>query len=390
MAAYYRRRRNKRWKRFTPDVKRVYWDSDTWDNPDKLPINYAYNVPEVPKPKDGPSLTELGVTWDILEVLTYYKDKNAKKPECMMSKIGDHLTSLVLTVIFTAIMVFVVTSPSRSSRGGSKLFELFGILLGITGGFYTIGFLWLLFITPFKALRARINFKKLSATSGPSPLLGGKTMQEVELIMMEREKIISSINLEYKAKCEARTAEIWRRHRLRIERLNAKRKLEKLQLEEKDKAKRYENENFPILAINPSYWSDGSSAEKGLELERKFSKLLRDGGYMVKLTPVSGDDGVDIIANKDDQKIVVQCKNYISKVGAGDIRDFAGALNYHREKSPTTIGWLVAPNGFTEATFDKYHRPGNIELWDFSDIQELVIETYKIEPDVADEELGAV
>ena len=390
MAAYYRRRWKNRRKRFTPAEKQNYWDMKTLADPNKLPKNYSYNVPEVPKPKDGPSLTEVGLTSDISEIIAYYNDKSAKKPECMLHKIADHFISLLLAAVITAIAVVVGLSASNSSKSDSKLIALLGILVSTYGGYYTLKFLWLLFITPIKALRARINFKKLSATSGPSPLLGGKTLQEVERIMKEREKTIHSINQDYKAKCEARTAEIWRRHRLRIERLNAKRELEKLQYEAQQEAEKYEDENFPILAINPSYWSDGSSTEKGLKLERKFSRLLKDAGYSVELTPLSGDKGIDIIANKDDQQIVVQCKNYISKVGAGDIRDFAGALSYHREKSPKTIGWLVAPGGFTEATFEKYHRSGDIELWDFSDIQELVIETYKIQPDVSDEELGAV
>jgi len=60
-----------------------------------------------------------------------------------------------------------------------------------------------------------------------------------------------------------------------------------------------------------------------------------------------------------------------------------------RESYPGTIGWLVAPNGFSETTFDKFHRPGDIELWDFSDIQGLVTDTYKNSGDVADDELGA-
>jgi restriction endonuclease Mrr len=116
--------------------------------------------------------------------------------------------------------------------------------------------------------------------------------------------------------------------------------------------------------------------------------LLKAAGFSVKFTPTSGDGGIDIKAHKDAQHIVVQCKNYAGKVGGPEIRDFAGALQYARESSSNTVGWLVAPNGFSESTFQKYHRPGNLELWDFTDIQELVMKTYPAAFDTADEELG--
>jgi hypothetical protein len=390
MAAYYRKKRKRRGERYTPAEKRRYWDEKTLAEPNKLPLNYAYHVPEVPPLKEGPTLTEVGLTTDIKEIVAYYHDKSAKKPDCLLPKIGDHLGGLIFTAGATGIGLALIIALDSSSRRSSPLVGLLGIAIGGVGGFATLRWLWLLITTPINATIAKVNFGKLSPTSGPSLLLGGKSLQEVERILKERELAIEAKKLEHKAMCEARTAEIWRRHRLRIERLTAKRELERLQHESQSKAEQYEVENFPVLAINPSYWSSGSSTEKGVDLERKFGKLLRDAGYSVQFTPTSGDDGVDILASKDGQKIAVQCKNYIAKVGAGEIRDFAGALKFVRENSPKTIGWLVAPNGFSEATFHKYHRPDDLELWDFSDIQEMVIETYNQQVDEADEELGAV
>ena len=166
------------------------------------------------------------------------------------------------------------------------------------------------------------------------------------------------------------------------------RELERLQAEEKPKVRDFEYENFPELAMNPNYWKAGSSAEKGLNLERKFGRLLQDAGFEIQFTPTSGDNGIDIRARKKSQRVAIQCKNYAGKVDAADIREFAGAMKFEREKSPNTVGWMVAPNGFSKQTFSKFHRSGDIELWEFTDIQELVVETYQKASDVADEELG--
>lgn len=68
------------------------------------------------------------------------------------------------------------------------------------------------------------------------------------------------------------------------------------------------------------------------QFEQLVAGLLRQFGYQVRLTPVSHDGGIDIIATRDalpsatpDQVIVV-CKRYAHPVGAAQIREFAGAM----------------------------------------------------------------
>lgn len=249
---------------------------------------------------------------------------------------------------------------------------------------------WLLISTPIKATIAKIHFQRLAPDSGNSPLLGGKSLNEVELILRHRDEFIANAKVEHQSRCDARVAEIWRRHRLRIERIKANAELARLKEESQQKADMFESSNFPTLAMNPGYWTDGSVQVKGKELERKFAFLLQSAGYKTRLTREVGDDGIDIIAIKEDEHIVVQCKNYIARVGASEIRDFAGALKFVKEKAPNAVGWLVAPNGFSERTHKKFHRPGDLELWEFSDMQEFVIETFKHLRDTSDEDLGAI
>jgi hypothetical protein len=388
MAAYYRKKRRR--SRYTPAEKKRYWDRKTLENPDEIPSNYDYNVPEVPEPESGPYSFEFGLNHDEVQILEYYRDKSSKVPYCFNDKIRENLGELASTALGTAIIAGLMAFAADSSRGPEKVMVIFAIFMGVVGGIMCINHLWHLVSTPIKARVAKTNFAKLSPTSGRSPLLNGKTLNEAMMMWDKWQEAVKSREAEHAQKCEARTAEIWRRHRLRVERLTTAAELERLRREEKSKAAQYEQETFPTLALNPHYWTAGATnEEKGINLERKFGRLLKDAGFIVQFTPPSGDDGIDIIANKDGTRIVVQCKNYVSKVAANEIRDFAGAIKFVRETYPGTIGWLVAPNGFSEATFDKFHRPGDIELWDFSDIQGLATDTYKNSGDVADDELGA-
>lgn len=64
------------------------------------------------------------------------------------------------------------------------------------------------------------------------------------------------------------------------------------------------------------------------EFEEYIYSLLQYYGYEdVELTPYSNDKGVDVIAYKGNQKVVVQCKRYKkSHVGSPEIQTFIGAM----------------------------------------------------------------
>lgn len=396
MAAYYRRK--KRHERHSSEEKKRYWDQKTLENPEKIPSDYDYGVPKVPAPQVGPYPSEFGLSDSAAQVLTYYRDRNAKEPYCFDSRIRENLGELTYTVFGILIIFGILAFAASTSRGSTTALDFFSIMtLGI-GGIICLSQIWNLIFTPIKARLARSRLAILSATSGPSKLLDGKTLIEAQLAFDAWQHETEARKSEYAKKCEERTAEIWRRHRLRVEKLMAAKELERqqaeerakvariehdnmmanrellrLQQEQRAKAEQYEYENFHRVAMNLEYWTAGSTSEnKGLNLERKFGMLLKRLGYTVKFTPKTGDDGIDILAEKADLTIAVQCKNYIAKVGAGEIRDFAGALKFFRESKPNATGWLVAPNGFSESTFEKFHRPGDVELLDFNDIRRLV------------------
>jgi Holliday junction resolvase len=396
VAAYYRKK--KRHERYTTEEKKRYWDQKTLENPDEIPSNYDYNVPKVPEPEAGPYPSEFGLTEDEAQILEYYRDKSGNQPYCFNNNIKENLGEFASTLFGGGIIVGIMGFGAEASRMPESVIWVFTIIMGVIFGIICICQLWHLVSTPIKVRIAKSNFANLTPTSGRSPLLNGKTLTEAMLIWEKWQLAVKVNKLDYAQKCEDRTAEIWRRHRLRVERLMAEKELERqqaeerarlaqiehdnmmanrellrLQQEERIKAEKFEYENFYRVAMNLEYWTAGSTNEKkGLNLERKFGIVLKRLGFTVKFTSKSGDNGVDIIAEKSSLVIAVQCKNYAAKVGASEIRDFAGALKFFRESAPDATGWLVAPNGFSESTFEKFHRPGDVELLDFNDIRRLV------------------
>jgi restriction system protein len=72
---------------------------------------------------------------------------------------------------------------------------------------------------------------------------------------------------------------------------------------------------------------------------------LADLGYSVSFTPASGDQGVDLIANRQGRRIAIQCKDYKAPVGNDAAQQvFSGAAFYGAQ-----IAFVIAPNGFTPA-----------------------------------------
>ncbi|MGF0007663.1 restriction endonuclease [Eubacteriales bacterium SGI.150] len=74
----------------------------------------------------------------------------------------------------------------------------------------------------------------------------------------------------------------------------------------------------------------GGSNLTGYEYEKKCAELLKAKGFTdVKVTPGSGDQGIDILAKKSRKKYGVQCKYYEGSVGNKAVQEaFAGASYY--------------------------------------------------------------
>lgn len=84
------------------------------------------------------------------------------------------------------------------------------------------------------------------------------------------------------------------------------------------KAAKMASEPLPAEVSAPAYRSDPSIFDPRMnpfDYELHCALLLRSGGWDAEATQKSGDQGADVIAQKNGVKIVVQCKLYTGTVG---------------------------------------------------------------------------
>lgn len=107
---------------------------------------------------------------------------------------------------------------------------------------------------------------------------------------------------------------------------------------------------------NESYVSSNTS-EIGVQFEEKVADLYRKLGYRVSFTPSSGDYGVDLIAESNNMRIGIQCKNHGGNIGVDAVMQAnSGALYYDCKNSV-----VAAPVGFTKRAYEMAGKL-NVEL----------------------------
>lgn len=97
----------------------------------------------------------------------------------------------------------------------------------------------------------------------------------------------------------------------------------------------------------------------GLEFEAFVSILFTKLGYRTELTKSSGDQGIDVIAEKNGVRIGIQAKCYSSAVPNKAIQQVVAGLKYYKLDK----GIVLTNNFFTASAIDLAYS-NNIVLWD--------------------------
>lgn len=112
---------------------------------------------------------------------------------------------------------------------------------------------------------------------------------------------------------------------------------------------------------------------RGIEFENFLSRLFINMGYVSVVTKATQDQGADLLLEKDEEKIVVQAKNYSSNVGNDAIQEVYSALKYYNCKRA-----LVVTNSFfTKQAIDLAIKL-DVVLWDRDKLIDLIKE-YPVE-----------
>ena len=107
---------------------------------------------------------------------------------------------------------------------------------------------------------------------------------------------------------------------------------------------------------------------EGHEFESYCADLLRKNGFVnVSVTPGSGDQGVDVIAEKEGVRYAVQCKCYSSALGNTPVQEVcAGKSMYNCH-----VGVVMTNNYFTAGAKQLAENNG-ILLWDRDKLQRMI------------------
>ena len=98
----------------------------------------------------------------------------------------------------------------------------------------------------------------------------------------------------------------------------------------------------------------------GPEFEAYLALVLEDNGFKhVALTKGSGDQGVDILAERNGKTYAIQCKNYEGSVGNFAVQEaYTGAQFYGCDKAA-----VICPGEFTRGAKELAQSTG-VLLWD--------------------------
>jgi hypothetical protein len=99
------------------------------------------------------------------------------------------------------------------------------------------------------------------------------------------------------------------------------------------------------------------------EYETFCAEALKTVGWDARVTMQSRDQGVDVVAEKDDLRIVLQCKFYARPVGNKAVQEIVAARNHEQ----ADYGVVVSNNRYTEAA-EQLAKTNNILLIHHTDL----------------------
>ncbi|HEY8064714.1 MAG TPA: restriction endonuclease [Methylosinus sp.] len=101
--------------------------------------------------------------------------------------------------------------------------------------------------------------------------------------------------------------------------------------------------HLAVLAYEEIAFPQYSEAMSPEDYEHFCAALLREARWSARVTRLSGDQGVDVVAEKRGRRIVVQCKKYSKPVGNRAVQEIVAAIAHEAAER----GIVVAAKGYT-------------------------------------------
>lgn len=110
----------------------------------------------------------------------------------------------------------------------------------------------------------------------------------------------------------------------------------------------------------------------GERFEEWLANFFRARGYSVKLTPRTGDIGVDLDMHRDGQHYVVQAKCWKNNVGTKAVQEiYSGKAYYRADKA------IVVTNSYFTHAARHLAREIGVELWDRARLKSEILSQQK-------------
>ncbi len=133
----------------------------------------------------------------------------------------------------------------------------------------------------------------------------------------------------------------------------------------------FSNTNYEDLGID--YSQANIDNMSGIEFEKYCAYILSKNNFTeIKITPASGDHGIDILALKNEITYAIQCKCYSDNVGNAAIQQaHTGKSLYHKD-----IAVVITNRYFTQQAIEEAQALG-VKLWDRDKLNEMIGGTNK-------------
>lgn len=154
-----------------------------------------------------------------------------------------------------------------------------------------------------------------------------------------------------------------------IEREEAHKKRLEEALQQRKKTKITEDSYSPFQASATISEIDGM---EGHQFEAYCASLLSSNGFEnVSITPGSGDQGVDVLAEKDGIRYAIQCKNYATKLSNTPVQEVStGKLFYNCHVAVVMTNSTLTPSAMELA------KATNVLVWDRPVLEKMITKAH--------------
>ncbi|MGG3662981.1 restriction endonuclease [Bacillus gobiensis] len=106
----------------------------------------------------------------------------------------------------------------------------------------------------------------------------------------------------------------------------------------------------------------------GVQFEYYLAALFKHIGYKVKTTKASFDYGADLVMDKDGERIVVQAKRHLKKVGISAVQEISAAKTHYKAND----AWVVTNSFFTNPAIELAKSNG-VKMIDRKELIDLIL-----------------